>query len=254
MADTFAGRNEDLERLVHTFNEDLTASVRAFTGEDYTFSFLAVDHFSVSVRLKPSHDDIGMIPLKWQGIVILGVVPTYKCVLDSSGTRLAIQNSSFKVYAGDRAQGEPLFRVEYDRDKSTKPSSHFHVHGHRNEFTHLLGLKRKLSSDNEAKIRKFTKTIPSLSEFHFPTGGPRFRPCLEDILECLRDEFDLDVNQDTWVPQLTIARAKWRKIQTAAAVRDCPDIALQVLAEDFGLAIPEDWTAKLSHTDAILRP
>ena len=102
-----------------------------------------------------------------------------------------------------------------------------------------MGLHRKLNPCNDKKVKNFISTYPALSRFHFPTGGHRFRPCLEDVLEALRQEFKLKVSdKEEWEARLAEARLKWRKIQTAAAVRDCPEAALRVLVDELGMPSP----------------
>ena len=38
--------------------------------------------------------------------------------------------------------------------------------------------------------------MPQFSDLHIPLGGPRYRPCLEDLLEFLIVEFGLDKKID----------------------------------------------------------
>lgn len=249
-----SGGLEDLQRLVEEFIMDLKASIKAFTGESYEFSANALTDGGLSIRLEQCNQQAGIIPLTWNGFTILGVRPSFKCTWDSTRSFLAVDQSSFSVHPAARSNSEPLFRVEYDRNKTSYPSSHFHVHAHRDEMTHLLGLTKKLNTAKEKKVRDFISNIPALSNFHFPTGGHRFRPCLEDVLEALRQEFNLDIAEaNTWEEQLAHARLKWRKIQIAAAVRDSPDVALQVLVDELGMPIPAGWECPSGDVSKIVR-
>lgn len=175
---------EQLQALVAEFSADLAATVEAFTGQHFEFSSKIVENGSISIRLKQIEDRVGIIPLSWNGHVMLGLRPTFKCTWDSTHSFLAVENSSFAVHAQAKSNDEPLFRVEYDRNKTNRPSSHFHIHAHRDEVTHLLGLTKKLDSTKDQKIKKFTSEFPRLSKIHFPTGGHRFRPSLDG---CLRE-------------------------------------------------------------------
>lgn len=65
-----------------------------------------------------------------------------------------------------------------------------------------------------------------MSRLHFPLGGHRFRPGLEDVLQMLQTEFGAEVGP-TWAGQLGRARAH----TAAAVVRDCPSEAVRVLSE-----------------------
>ncbi|WP_284781368.1 hypothetical protein [Corynebacterium sp. UMB4614] len=245
---------EKLDTLVHEFVDDLRDSVRAFTGRDFKFSTEVMEPGAVSIRLAQHDEEAGIIPLRLNEHAILGLRIEFRCSWDSTKSFLAVERSSFAVYPRDKANGEPLFRVEYDRRKSSYPSSHIHVHAHRDEMTHLLGLHRKLNPSNDKKVKNFIETYPSLSRFHFPTGGHRFRPCLEDVLEALRQEFKLKVpRKKDWEDRLAEARLKWRKIQTAAAVRDCPDAALRVLVDDLGMPSPVGWECPPGKKSKIVR-
>ncbi|AKK06624.1 hypothetical protein CMUST_11565 [Corynebacterium mustelae] len=209
----------------------------------FEYTYLDNDKaITVSIRLEQKDNKPGIVPLKSQGRAVIGIKPEYKCTWDTTNNFLAVENSTFAVYPLSKPGRDPLFRVEYVRNqKSYLPSSHFHVHAHRDEFTHLLGFAAKLNPENNYQVKKYLNTPSVLSAFHFPTGGHRFRPCLEDILEVLRVEFNLDVDNNKWKPRLEEARLKWRKIQTAAVVRDFPEEALRVLVEELGMPIPQDW-------------
>lgn len=70
--------------------------------------------------------------------------------------------------------------------------------------------------------------VPAMSELHFPVGGHRFRPSLEDILEMLIDEFGIDHHREAR-SALQAGREAWRRIQTRVAVRDDPESAIDAL-------------------------
>ena len=67
-----------------------------------------------------------------------------------------------------------------------------------------------------------------MSDLHFPVGGTRFRPCLEDVLDMLVRELGVD-HADAWRTALTDGRERWRRMQTAAVVRDAPVEAIAAL-------------------------
>lgn len=167
-------------------------------------------------------DDLRTSPL----LLTLAEIPMitldvkYWCMWDRPGHYLAVEKSNFVV----RAHGvdNPLFRVDYVRDPTARvPVSHVQVHAHRDEFVHLLTRsKRVIGTDNLGAA--------ALSRFHFPAGGHRFRPCLEDLLEVLINEFNLD-RLETWKTALAEGRGRWRVIQLKSAVRDAPEEAASVL-------------------------
>lgn len=61
-------------------------------------------------------------------------------------------------------------------------------------------------------------------------GGPRFRPCLEDIIEVAIDEFGLD-HKPTHKRVLTQGRSRYRLDQLRTSVRNEPETAVTVLRE-----------------------
>lgn len=240
-------RHDLLSEKVKEFSDDLGTACRAFTGRtppDLDSVVLAEgDNSVISIRLKQTNGQPGIIPLLSRGMTVIGVSFEYRCSWDSTNQFLAVQSSTIGVFAFANPVANPLFRVEYRRNPdSHRPSSHFHLHAHRDEFTHLMSFATKLEVEKTKKVENYFRKGTRLSQFHFPTGGHRFRPCLEDILEVLRVEFKLDVNTNEWIPHLKQARLKWRQVQTSAVVRDDPQTALRVLTEHFGMPEPEGWT------------
>jgi hypothetical protein len=84
------------------------------------------------------------------------------------------------------------------------------------------------SSKGRPKAHRRKGTVPRLAQLHFPVGGHRFRPCLEDVLQMLIFEFGLDT-QPSWLTAVEKGRAEWRDMQLRAAVRDATGSAAEVL-------------------------
>lgn len=84
--------------------------------------------------------------------------------------------------------------------------------------------RRRLNASDEGA------TVPRLGDLHFPLGGARFRPCLEDVLQMLADELGVDVESGAY-EALAEGRERWRLDQLAAAVRHSPETAAAVLQE-----------------------
>lgn len=79
-----------------------------------------------------------------------------------------------------------------------------------------------------------------LSKIHFPMGGARFRPTMEDVLHMIEEEFGA-VAGPGWQEILGSNRMEWRRQQTGAAVRDCPSEAVRVLKQlGYGVEDPSD--------------
>ncbi|CAM3225150.1 hypothetical protein [Tsukamurella hominis] len=144
----------------------------------------------------------------------------YALGTDRSGQHLAVHSSAFKLL--DSRGSKPIVRVEYVRDASRVPCSHIHVHAESGLFTQLLA----------ATGRKSPAAIDSV---HVPTGGDRFRPCVEDFVEFLIVECGAAAREG-WRDEVKQGRELWREFQTAAAVRDRPMVAIKTL-EALGLTV-----------------
>lgn len=127
-----------------------------------------------------------------------------RCQLDSRGTWLAIESSTFMLTATlDRT---PVLRFDYLRKANSCPGAHVQVHGHRGALTHLL------SQSGHPKPH-------DMSALHIPVGGSRFRPCLEDVVQFLIEECLFD-SVSTWRTAVEEGRTSWRRTQVSAVVRD----------------------------------
>lgn len=144
----------------------------------------------------------------------------YECCWDTGQDFLAVEESYFHVLAG--RTDDPLFRVEYDRNMTSAPAAHIQIHAHRDELVFLM------SRAGRSAGRGKGDRIPRLSDLHFPVGGHRFRPCLEDVLEVLVYELGVET-LDGWRQTIDDGRESWRRLQLRAAVRDAPAEAAQVL-------------------------
>lgn len=179
------------------------------------------------ITIRPAED--GDLALVVQGRRLLSLDFLYRCQFDHTNNYLAIHTSEVKVFAGPKPKGAPLFQYDYVRDqKSHLPSAHFQVHAHRDEFTQAMTLAavarakhRQLGRDGDFKSAR-------LSSIHFPVGGSRFRPCLEDVLQMLATEFGVETPVG-WRQQLELSRERYRRRQAGAVVRDCPSEAARVL-------------------------
>lgn len=158
--------SKPLEALAQEFNGDLTRAVCAFTGEKHEFAYSWLGGISVSIRLAETCGESGIVKLKSNGQAVLGIKPVYRCTWDSTSSFLAVSSSSFAVYPYAKVNREPLFRVEYERKNTTAPSSHFHVHAHWDEFTHLLGSTSRLDASKNSNIKRYFKSVPAIADFH----------------------------------------------------------------------------------------
>lgn len=209
-----------LSDQTRVFAQTLTDTVRAVTPTAAEFvSVLVGNRFTVDQNPATG------IPLAVDGKPLLLLKVEYRCCFDSAGAYLAVDSSHFKVYSA--GANEPLFRVDHVRDpQSTIPSSHLQLHAHRDAFAFVMA--RAGRNSPKGTTRASSGEVPRLSELHFPLGGHRFRPCLEDVLTMLINELGVDCPPDG-LASLAAGRAEWRRQQVRASVRDCPAAAADVL-------------------------
>ena len=171
-------------------------------GKRFTFSYRQTLHATAGGQV------VGMLQLD------------YALGADRSGKHLAVHVSTFQLR--DARGKKPIVRVEYLRDPQRVPCSHIHVHAESGLFTQLLAAT---GHDSPAAVQSV----------HIPTGGDRFRPCVEDFIEFLISECRV-AGRSGWREEVVRGRELWRELQTAAAVRDWPEVAIREL-ERLGLTV-----------------
>ena len=137
----------------------------------------------------------------------------YKLCLDSYGRHLAVEHSTLELKS--TLERAPIIRWDYDRDAHSKPHSHVQITAHRGAASHILS-------------QLAHKTPHSFQSLHLPMGAERFRPCIEDVIEFLIADCGF-CGDDGWRDVIANGRAKWRRLQTRAVVRDAPGEAAEAL-------------------------
>lgn len=153
----------------------------------------------------------------------LGLKLSYRCVWNSDKEFLAVDDCTYALLPAGLT--EPLFRYHFRRaPDGGLPSAHLHVHAHRDEALALM-LGGKDAGRVRDRLRKIDAgKFPQLASLHFPLGGPRFRPGIEDVVDMIRVEFGIDVAQGI-DDALWQGRTAYRQMQLAAAVSDDPLVA-----------------------------
>lgn len=213
----------DLESRVHDFADDVLTRVLTCLegtpqpddlridaspdGHRFTFSYRQTLHADGSDGV------IGMLHLH------------YALGTDRTGEHLAVHVSTFQLR--DSRGKKPIIRFEYVRDAQNVPCSHIHVHAESGLFTQLLAATGH-------------KSPAAVQSVHIPTGGDRFRPCVEDFVEFLISECKV-AGREGWRDEINLGREQWRRMQTAAAVRDRPEVAIEELRR-LGLTVEAELT------------
>ncbi|MFE2794592.1 MULTISPECIES: hypothetical protein [Actinomycetes] len=136
---------------------------------------------------------------------------SYQVRMDEEQKYLMVHSSYCGIFA-DAALETCLCHFDYERDKEHYTSAHIQVYG--------------ASPALEILNREGDEKRP-LEKLHFPVGGSRFRPCLEDIIEFLVQERLTD-GRSGWQEIVKSGRDQFHRSQLRAAMRR--DTAV---AEDF---------------------
>lgn len=202
-AHEFAQEVQDLLDAVLPLPEGVEATVRRV-------QVLAAPNGRYAVRPAASN---GLVALTSNEVLVASLRVSYLCTANTERTYLAVQKSVFELLGfNDRT---PIARLDYIRDANRVPTAHWNIHGERGTTSRLLG---RTNPDHAG----------ALSALHFPVGGARMRPCLEDVLHFLAHEFNIDVLPAA-ADAIANGRERWRRKQTAVLVRDAPDEAVRVL-------------------------
>ncbi|MGC0145075.1 hypothetical protein [Pseudactinotalea sp. Z1732] len=220
------------------FADELTATIDGVVvGNSQPFdASLVAGGVGVTVRQEPGTG----IPLSVDGDTTMSLRVHYRCALDSSEKFLRVEKSTFALHYGAEADGPPIFRYDYDRDMPHPlPRAHLQVdEGATSDISGLFSLAGSGTS-RARRVRKRWERDDShgrQGDLHFPLGGDRFRPSVEDVLEILVDAFGVDCERG-WRSVLRRGRVRWRRIQLMAAIRDNAQVAAEVLESEFGYKV-----------------
>ncbi len=138
--------------------------------------------------------------------------------LDEESEHLTVLRSTFGLWVRlDPKRGtRPVVRIEYDRDARSKPAAHVHLHAESVELGWIYGTAGE--------------TLPRFSEIHFPVGGRRFRPTVEDFLLFLdRERLYRDWGNQGWRQVVESSLDEFVERQARATVRRHPEAAAEQL-------------------------
>lgn len=134
--------------------------------------------------------------------------------LDEETARLTVTQSKIALRVDDGGDAEDIFSYEYGTDPDGDyPEAHLHVAG---DSPLLQQLCERTGADKR------------LRDLHFPVGGRRFRPSLEDVIEMLVTE-GFVTPRDGWSDVVEASRRAFQAGQLRAAVREDPDTARKEL-------------------------
>ncbi|WP_448720995.1 hypothetical protein [Microbacterium natoriense] len=215
------------------FAAELTATIQAVLPHSPEFQAMLVAPPHLLISVFDVEQNVGRLPLYIRGKHVADWKLTMSVNFDSSGDYLKVMRSGFTLLA--RADKLPLVRYEFDDNMHTAPIAHWQFHAERGAFSHLLGFA--LAAGKPVKPH-------SLSSLHFPVGGARMRPGVDDLLEFLVKECAFD-SVGGWKGAIHESRARYRAIQARTIARDMQDEVADVLrGEGWTVTPPADGVAE----------
>lgn len=139
---------------------------------------------------------------------------SYQVHLDHEAKYLTVQASYCGIFSDEELEC-CLCHFDYEREKDKYTSAHLQVHG--------------VSPALEALNRAGDEKRP-LEKLHFPVGGKRFRPSLEDIIEFLVAERLAD-GREGWRQVVEAGRDRFHRRQLRAAMRRNTAIVAEFVKE-----------------------
>lgn len=131
---------------------------------------------------------------------------SYRLGLDRTENYLKVEKSQFVIKAVRGKKRPAVIRFEYEHNKRNAPSSHIHVHSD----TAGLGIILHTNGKTDASL--------SQQDLHYPTGGHRFRVCLEDVIQFVIVELGF-VPKEGWEKVVEEGREAYRQKQAEAVIR-----------------------------------
>lgn len=221
------------------FGERLTRLVTQVIDTDMIFIVIgAGDDPARRIRPGMSSDDMSdheftRVPLRRADDdpddPVLFLQAEYKVRMDDEATHLAVLSSSVGLWVrsdDSKGPGSPAVRLEYGRDATSKPSAHVHFHAESSELAWLYGTAGE-------PLHRF-------HDLHFPMGGRRFRPTLEDFLLFLdRERLFTNWKTPNWRSIVMESHAEWEARQARSTARRHPqEVAAQLRAMGYQVSEP----------------
>lgn len=144
------------------------------------------------------------------------LVVSYRLGLDRTKQHLAIDSSQFSIRLLHSGKPVPVVRYEYEREPRTSPSAHLHVHADSVPLALSLERNGRGASGYEQ------------SKLHFPTGGHRFRACIEDVIQFAVEELGF-IGHEGWKAHVEQGRAEFRRKQAETVIRQHHCLAAETL-------------------------
>ncbi|MDR2984498.1 MAG: hypothetical protein LBV34_06625 [Nocardiopsaceae bacterium] len=209
----------DLAPQAARFAEDIQQLVNGTVCDGITIRATVIDRSRMLVGHGLAKDELVSKPFRMRigrGRPYGWLDVSYRLSLDSEGSYLMVVSSYFGVYATEEPDSM-LCHFDYERGKSGGyPEAHVQVGGQSAALASW-----RLTNDTTGR---------ALHDLHFPVGGRRYRPTLEDVIEFLIVE-KLAAPRRNWQKVLNASRDEFRKRQLRAAIRRDMPTAMQAVKD-----------------------
>lgn len=216
--------DERLREVVDEFVEELQGTVTASLD-------CVVEDSKVYATLEKSHHQ--HIGYEFAVVARVAGEPTFRfealftMTWNTARAFPAVERSAFTLYVVP--SNEPLFHYDYYRDPQGRiPGAHINIHHQREDLRAAMEKSGQRYRGKAVQKKLHKGESVSDSELHYPVGGPRFRPAVEDVIQFMVFELGVDVQND-WQPRLESGRVRWRERQLRAAVSDNLHVAADEL-------------------------
>jgi len=237
---------EKISRIAELFGGDQTTDYQSDIVRGKDGWLVEIHNKERGFRLTADEKDVFLVQAHWT------------CSSDWTGQWLKVERSSFGVFLAERPN-RPLFRYDFESNYSSRlPKAHIHFqadHPDMNATQAMRDTQESLEhlgggSQRARKRVKHAKQI-NVSDLHFPVGGTRFRPALEEILLMMVEEYGVEPHSLTpsdAVKELKDSLKEWRISQVKAVIRDMPLLAIEYLEKE-GFRVEADPSFHVAPVD-----
>ena len=222
--------------FVSSLNEVVTAAIH--TDVRFVAEF-SVDGRRAAIEASETYHSVAAFPLvradEDQAAPALLLRVKYAVATARSRDYLRVVTSTIGLWVdvtGGRKNHRPLVRVEYDRypRAADRSAAHVHLHANSPEMAWVYG--------------SGGRPAPDLHALHFPVGGQRFRPTLEDFLLFLNREKLYTDFKPNWKPTVLRSLQEWTDRQAVSTAREYSEAAAGELTKlGYTVAPPADSTS-----------
>lgn len=203
---------QEARRFAETLQDLLNRTVCDYAQVNTVISRRGTGMATVGTRLSRVDLSVGKIPMRSSARTKVSIEVSCTVFLNDEGF-LTVKSSYCGVWLGEE-QDDLLLHYDYEREKDLYTEAHVQVGGSHPALEQILG--------------EVGRPGDHMKDLHFPVGGRRLRPSLEDLLESLIAERLID-GKPGYKEVLDETRRTYRLKQIGALVRSNQKTAIETL-------------------------